>query len=73
MEFMFFNLADGRPVAVRREAIAVVFPVDKESEECTTIFTIGDKNTYFTVRESYKNVMSRLEYGVSRSVKYNDE
>ena len=70
MEFIFFNLEDGRPIAIRRKAIAAVFPADKEN---TVILTIGNENTYFTVRENYKNVTSRLEYGVSRSVKYNDE
>ena len=73
MEFIFFNLEDGRPIAIRRKAIAAVFPADKENSEYTVILTIGNENTYFTVKENYKNVMSRLEYGVSRSVKYNDE
>ena len=62
MEFMFFDLEDGRPIAIRREAIAAVFPADKENSEYTVILTIGNENTYFTVKENYKNIMSRLGY-----------
>lgn len=62
---MFFDLEDGRPIAIRRDAIAAVFPTDKENREYTVILTIGNENIYFTVREGYKNVVTRLNWGVS--------
>ena len=62
MDFMFFDLEDGRPIAIKRDAIAAVFPASKESNEYTIILTIGNENTYFEVKESYKRVMSRLGY-----------
>lgn len=65
MDFMFFDLEDGRPIAIRKEAIAAVFPMDKEDNGYSVILTIGSENSYFTViKENYKNVISRLEWGI---------
>ena len=60
MDFMFFELEDGRPIAIKKSAIAAVLPVDKEGKEYTVILTIGNENTSFIVKENYETVMGRL-------------